>query len=672
MSREPSRAFHLGIGLFILLAGAVAWRYNGVEGPHALALVAALAGWLGLFSAAALGVGAPLWRWASGEPLGSSASWSVAATAGAAGLAAIAGALGSVGLLRPLVLLVVLLVAATSGLIALARSGPAAPPRPPPVPALVLAFVAVATFLAVATPSPFYDQVHYHLAFPERWLRSGTIEVFPRHSYSYLAANMGLLYCYGLAGPGIWAAQALHWWTGLVAALAAFGIARSIGAGPAGAFWAAAFVAATPSFLLSSTWAASDLGVAAFGAAGCLMVLAATGGGPRRGPAWYTLAGLLGGAAFGCKYVGATAAIVPAGLILAGALAADWRARAGAAAGIQRLLAWGAGVVVALLPWAARNAWLTGNPIHPFLPGLFARFVPAGEVETAARAAAGIAGEAHAGGEWLAALSLRTFDAVGAAGWIGPLWITLLPLWAARLLFGRRSPRSVLLALGVLAGIFGWTRFHQLGRYLLPVLVLAAAGIGAAWEQVLAATGGMLRRAILALVTFLLLWSVQGGLSEELFTRVACTFGRSDPRRLLERYVTYWPALPIVNEQLPEDARLLLVGEPRAFRLERDVVVEDPFREPYLVELAEQSASGPEIAATLRRRGITHLLVNQAEAARIGKLRRVDAYFADAGPQELERLGAFFDGCLELVGEAGAVRVSRVAEVCRPVPPPAR
>jgi hypothetical protein len=666
VSRVGSTWGPLGVGLFIALAGGVAWGYSGLEGPHALALLIALAGWLSLFTLAAIGLGAPLARRVSGEPLAGLESWVVAAASGAVALAAVAGTLGAIGLLAPAALLAVLLAAAAGGAVVVVKARPSLPARLPALPAAVLAFGAIVTLLAVATPSPFYDQVHYHLAFPERWLRSGRIEVFPRHSYSYLAANMGLLYTYALAGPGVWAAQAIHWWMGLLATCGAFAIARKIGAGREGAAWAVAFIVATPSFLLSSTWAASDLAVAAFGATGCLMVLDAVAPEKRRGARWYVLAGLLCGAAFGSKYVALTSVALPAALILMGALLATFIRGGDRSGGVLRLVAWGGGMSAAILPWAARNAWLTGNPVHPFLASVFGRFHPDQEIAAVAHAAAGIAGSADEGASLLATLTLRTFEPQGAAGWIGPLWLILLPLWIVALVFGKRTPRAVALAVGVATGIAAWTQFHQLGRYLLPLLVLAAAGIGMAWEQMQSAVTGTLRRATVVLVAFVMLWSIQGGLSEAVFTRISCTFGRSDPRQFLERYVTYWAALPIVNERLPEDARILLVGEPRSLHLDRDVVVEDPFHKPYLIEVAEVSSSGPEMAALLRERGITHVLYNEQEAARIARMRDQPGYFAGASAPVTARLQEFLGGCLVLVEEAKPVRVYRVDASCRP------
>jgi hypothetical protein len=246
----------LVLALFLVLAAAVAVAYSRIEPPLGIVLSALLCGWLALFTLAALGPGSAVWRVVAGGRLDRPTAWPIAIAAGAAILAAVAGALGACGLLGPIALWSVLLGSAAWGALVLVRE------RPRPSLGLgwgvlgAAGLLGAVTLLAAATPSPFYDQVHYHLAFPERWLREGRIVVYPRQSYSYLAANMGLLYTYALAGPGVWAAQTLHWWMGGLTAWGVHAMSREIGADDRGAAWASALVLATPAFLLTSTWAA--------------------------------------------------------------------------------------------------------------------------------------------------------------------------------------------------------------------------------------------------------------------------------------------------------------------------------------------------------------------------------------------------------------------------------
>lgn len=664
MSGVSGPAARIAVGLFLAFLGSVAWGYSRVEGPHAIVLLAALVIWLVGFSLATIGLGAPLWRWVSGQPLGRPDSWLVAAATGAAGLMLVTGVLGAAGVLQGPVLLITMGVGAVVGAFELRRAKLGSPPGVIPLtPGIVLGLGALLTLLAVATPSPFYDQLHYHLAFPERWLASGGIDVFPRHAYSFLPANMGLLYTYALAGPGVWGAQAIHWWMGLVAVASASLLARRIGAGASGGAWAAALLVATPSVLLCATWAASDLGVAAFGGVAALMAIDPVARERERGPTWYALCGALCGIAFGCKYLALATVAVPVGVILAGAalLAAMRAGRVRPALAI--VFPWASGLSLVVLPWTLRNTILTGNPVYPFYAEAFDGLFGSPLLEVAGQAAQRIA-PAETSSAIAAGLSLRTFEPLGAAGLIGPLWLMLIPLWLGLLLFGKREKAGLLLAASALTGIVVWSQFRQLGRYLLPVLVPAAAGIGLTLERTLASISPTLRRGLVVLLGFVMLWSLQGGVSELTFKRISCTFGRSDTREMLERHVSYWPALDVVNHELPADAKLLLVGESRALHLERSVVLEDPFRTPYLLELARGAASFGEMSRSLRKDGITHVLYNEHEADRIARMGRRPGYFSDAQGEVQIRLQTFLSDCLELIQTAGPVRVYRLGESC--------
>jgi len=86
-----------------------------------------------------------------------------------------------------------------------------------------------------------------------------------------------------------------------------------------------------------------------------------------------------------------------------------------------------------------------------------------------------------------------------------------------------------------------------------------------------------------------------------------------------------------------------MVGEPRVYGLDRAFVVEDPFHNPLLVEIADTSTSPAEIAARLRQIGVTHLLFNHAEAQRIAAAEKRERYLECANAEAEMRLGRFFD-----------------------------
>lgn len=639
--------------------GAVLVRYEQVQSVEPVVAILLFVGWVTLFSLACLGAGYAPWLACGGDGSRPTA-FLVAAGLGCSVLVTAALVLSLLGLFRPVPLGIVLSVATVMGGKVLwgrreELRRPGVPRRLLPF-AAIIAVVAVGTLLVTATASPFYDQFHYHLGFPYQWLRGGSIEVFPRHSYSYFPAAMGTLFAYPLHALGAWSAQAIHWWTGALAVLATGALAGRLG-GPRAAVVAAAIVAATPSVIQVSTWAAADLGVTAFAALAWLLVAENWRSAPpvERPGVWLAV-GTLAGLAAASKILALTTVAAPAFVV--SLLATPRRARAVAG----RLALLGAGLAVTVGPWTARNLVVSGDPLYPFGSAYAARLMQADKSAEEALASRIVAGEA--GARTPAALAtLGTFRPEGDAGAIGPLYLALLPLavWSA---VRDRRRGAALLALGMTLAIAGWAVGPPRGRYLLPVLPLLAALGAAGWRHAVAAAPRRARVPLAILLLATLGWSAAGGASLLEMRRLACTMGVADGDELMRRYVTYWPAIRPVNTVLPADAKLLLVGESRPYLLDRDLLVEDPFRKPLLVELAEATSSPREMAAILRQRGVTHLLVNPQEGRRIAVMNGRITYLEPHDEASAGRLVAFLTGCVESVITAPPVEVLALTE-CR-------
>jgi hypothetical protein len=650
-SRWPTAAASLA---GIAWIGLVLWRYQEVQSPEPLVAVALVTGWLFVLTLACAGAGAPLWRLAVQRAAASLAEVVVVLALGAGALAAVAGLLGTLGLLQPWALLLVLAGLAGLGGREMWRGRAAwrlAVPRGARVPVALVAVCALLTLLTAVTPSPFYDQLHYHLAFPFHWLRDGHLTVFPRHAYSFFPATHGLLYAYALAALGAAAAQAVHWWMGALAVAGVGALAASL-RGPRAGWWAAALLATTPSLLLLATWAAADLAVLAFMVAALLLVrLASTDAKLAASPSPWLLAGTTVGLAVGCKYLAGLTVAVPVGV--ATLLV---RVPRGGLGPVRRSALVVAGAVAALAPWLARNVAATGDPVYPFLPELFASGIAAHGLTDVARVASMIPGTGweHPTASQLA--TLTTFAPIGDAGAIGPFYLSLLPIAAWAAWRGRRTFAGVLAATAV-AAVAGWAVGPPTGRYLLPALVPLAVLAGAGVQRCIAALSRPSRAWLAGLLAAVATWSALGGTTPFELARLACTLGRGSADEIMARYASYWPAVRIVNERLPADARVLLVGESRVMYLDRDVAVDDPFMTPLLVTLAESLPSGAAVAAELAHQGVTHVLFNRRESARIAELNGRQEYLAPLSPAGRDRLGEFFSRCLTPVASAGAVEV---------------
>jgi hypothetical protein len=562
---------------------------------------------------------------------------------GTAVLAAAAGLLGFAHILGPFTLLVVLGGFCCHGALRIFRQDSVlfTAKRPAPNWVWIVVVIAGGVSLAAATTfAPFYDQWHYHLAFPYHWLRTGSLVTFPRQAYSFFPSNMGLIYVYGLAGPGAWAAQIAHWWMGALTAAGAASIAKRLGAPADGQVLAAAVFLATPSVVQLGALAGADLGVAAFstGAVIALLRMHSDPGYPIR---WAMTSGAFAGFAAGAKYLAIASVVVPT------AVAAALIAFSGAAKGAPRahrpwrsVLAFVIAVAVVVGPWLVRNAVQTGNPVYPYFADVFARF-SGGLPGTDDQVAAGIGNFSITGRTLVTALTLGTFDRRGHAGDIGPAHLWLLPLICLFVWRHRRDPATMVVFAVLILGIAIWASGPPLGRYLLPPLALSAALAGVAWKEIVTPLGTPIRQIFGGLLLLVLLANCNPIRGEYLRDQLACFLGLQTDEEYLQLNCTQLEAFRTANEELPAEARVLLVGEPRAYGIDRDIVVEDQFRKPLLVEIAEQSSSPTEIKKRLRSLGITHLLWNGAEAQRIAFAEERTDFLACSSAEARARLDQF-------------------------------
>ncbi len=86
---------------------------------------------------------------------------------------------------------------------------------------------------------------------------------------------------------------------------------------------------------------------------------------------------------------------------------------------------------------------------------------------------------------------------------------------------------------------------------------------------------------------------------------------------------------PIVwmNENLPSDAKVLYVGESRAYYAKQPVVWSTAFDQHPFTAMSNEAKTTEELLTALRSRGITHVYVNFAE---LDRLRRGYNYMVDA------------------------------------------
>lgn len=506
-------------GVLLGVGGASVWSGLAAVGYVALSSGVAAAAWV--LGAVGLGVVArPLYGRARGVG-GAADRLALRASAGIALSAWLAHALGALGLLgaaacaAPTAAGLVLLLAMPE------RGGGRAlwalVVRAPWWSLCALALAGGVGLVASSTPpgqlwsseGNGYDVLNYHLLLPKAWLEGGRISSLESNVYSFLpsAAESSFTQLAGWlawltgersvgAGEGftVYAGAMLHALVTGAGALVTGVVARRLAlAGGVGArrssrvgWCAAAGVGATPWVVVVGSLAYSE-GFVLVSIAGSMLAAVSLGGGRWRCRS--ALGGLLAGSACAAK---------PTALVMAFPAAAAvylWRER-------RRRWLWaslvGAGAASAvLMPWAARNIAASGNPVFPYLTGVFGAGHWTGEQVQRWATAHG----ESAGPLGRVALLLSPDRGLAHAQWSLTPWLALacavLALSSGRL----RGPTAVV-ASGLALSVVGWLSVgHVQSRFLVGSaaamgvlaglgLARASGGGGRAWWAVRAAIAG--------------------------------------------------------------------------------------------------------------------------------------------------------------------------------------
>ncbi len=648
-----------GLALAALVLGVafVLWRADAAEGFGPFAGIVAGAVWIVVWALAVLGSGRPLVRRLTGHGDRDWESEVLAMIAGTAVLVASAAGLSVVGLFRPWPMLITVLAWAVAGVVDIVR-------RPMPRPAIDLRVgpligLAGVTALIATVVSPFYDQWHQHLGFPWIWLQSGSIHSLPHDWYSFMPVNSSLLYAFGLDTLGPWSAQILHWWSGVVTVLAVALLANRSGTRSSG-IWAIWIFATTPVILHLATTAGSDLVLAMF-AAGAWITLLKTREDGARPARWWAFSGVCVGLAVGTKYIALGTVAIPlaVGTVI---LHRPWSRETSIRSLFRHSSIAFATAAATFSPWAIRNLLATGNPLFPFANEVFARTLrlPA---DTSSGFSATLSGLTTSFHHIVSGLDLGSFSAsIDGFPSIGFAYIALV-LVAVMWPQIHRLPGVTALAAGVLSGVGFWLMTMHVSRYLVPVLVPAAAVLGGSMASLRDRIPSGLRSAVIVAVAVVIAVNLAGTVTPIGYQRLGSALGVVPIDSVLARWVSSTPAFEPVAA-LDKEALVFMVAEARALGFDRPVVFSDPYRDPWLLDLARESQGAEDLADRLAQMGVTHVLANRWEAARSAKLRGNDRFFVVRAAAVGDRLADFCGRCLDPFWSGSGLYLYRLVPDC--------
>jgi len=504
----------------------------------------------------------------------------------------------------------VLLAAARVELAATIRRCPLGWPALFASPAIALLLVACAQPPGAiwASEAHDYDSLAYHLQLPREWLAMGAIRPLEHNVYSFLPSYMEAAFTQLMAmrpsGPlegsmsPLFSAHLLH---ALMALASACVVGRFVSerVGEGAGRWALSVMVSVPWVGVVSSLSYNEMAVVLCASGALIAMFDAALSPVRKG----VLIGFLMGVAVCVKPSAMFGLAVPVGagmLVLANRR--TWAK-----------LFFAAGVVgaVTLVPWLVRNALHSGNPVFPFFTDIF------GTAHWTQEQAARWAGAHRAN----AGIGERLMMLAGERGFGHRQWGIFAPAAAigllATLISSRTRRTATVLAVILAAQIIAWLSVgHLQSRFLLPTVPIAAAIVAMSVRT----TRARLMEVMLALVVLVLgALSITNYLGER---RNNPNWALIPGARVFTESLTDDPysttPAAYIRSALPEDARVLLVGDSAALYFPDSAFAHSTWDNSPFGDALEQANGeiGPAITA-LRDAGFTHALVNRDEIARL-------------------------------------------------------
>ncbi len=504
-------------------------------------------------------------------------------------------------------------------------------------------FILVNLFLALVfalTPPTGWDGLQYHLILPKLALEQGRFSPPPDNVSLNYPALVEMLFLAAMGMKSDVAAQVVHW-TFLVLTLGA-GLAFAARYFSWRVGWlAAALLVAVPSILLISTYAYNDAALMVYTITALFWTLRAIETQRARD---FVLAGALAGFALGEKY---TALFIPLAL---GAIVL-FQNRLPTRRALTQALMLGLAALILGIAWYLRNFFFVGNPIYPFVFG--GLYWDAWRANWYARFGSGL---------WNAPLELllvpwtatvKGFQGGDFDATIGALLLALLPFNllkrdATQKNFPLRAAWFLIAAL-FLFWMLGIAQSKLLWQTRLlfpafPLLAIFAAEGFQRLAQISLPQFSIQRFAALVLGLGLSLSVVSNGLATLRARPFDVLLGIETRGEFLARNLgAHYAVAQWVNANLPPDARIVVLWEPRTYYIERAVqpdAILDKFAHLQFLYNGDADA----IVNAWRRAGYTHALLY-----REGLNAMLQSEYDPIGKAEMQTLAALEKNHLRLV-----------------------
>ena len=472
--------------------------------------------------------------------------------------------------------------------------------------AIILPFL-FSFLLTLVPPFEAFDALLYHLAQPARILQDGGLRAVDNATFWFPSLSENV-YLWALAMRSERAAQMIHLAWGTLSVLLLWRWAVKVWDVEIGRK-VLLLLATIPSLPMLASWAYADMTLVFYG---CATLYSLTFYRYTTSPVWLWIAGMMAGLAMGVKYTSFTIPLTSGLLIL------FWRRRKITEA-VTHAAHFSIIALIVAIPWYARNAILMGNPFYPFV--FLGRYWDSFRNAWYANAGTGIGWEPLQIFLLPLNATLGYQDANFFDGRIGSLFLILAPftLWILSIGARQDSDRGLSLqTIGFFATVsfaawtFGVINSAALwqARLLLPALIPFAIPTALGWDAIRHLDTPRVRISFLvnALIAAVIALTIfDNGIFVLQRNPLAVAFGAQSRAQYIARINPSYGALIHSMAELPEDAQVYSLFEPRSYGLPRsiqpDAIVSNFAHDLYLY------GTPSVIIEHWKQEGYTHILV---------------------------------------------------------------
>ncbi|MBA7510164.1 hypothetical protein ES705_02139 [subsurface metagenome] len=503
------------------------------------------------------------------------------------------------------------------------KTNPAAPPGTRfsfvylPILILLGIFVTV-NFIMSFTPELFYDSLVCHLGVPNYYVIKHKILEMPYRVSSHYPSNMQMLYTMALLLKEEGLPKLLHFSSGILCLGAIFSFSKRYLNHHVGIIACAIFYS-IPILAMNSWVAGNDITLSYFFILSIYALinyfsLETSSVNNGRGFKWFILSAIFSGIAMGSKY---TSVFTFFGIVVLIFCYEYFKMKKKIPKVTKQILIFSVIVVAIMSPWLIKNMIHTGNPVYPVLYKWFGgeNLIVRSDSITMPKGLQSLKLKEFFLSPWT--LTMKGQDSMT---FIGPMFLLFAPF-----VFLIKKKRNIINYL-ILSFVFSyilWGMGTFKYRYLLPAFsalsIVIAYGLVTLCEKIPKYLGKLIPIVFaIFLGTNLCSILMIMHFSYNPFNVLTGLETRDHYLSLTRPGYPYpsYKAYKYINENLPLDAKIMIIGEAKIHYIKRDFISNNVHNLTPVVEWTKMSKNGDELYKKIREEKITHILINTFEATR--------------------------------------------------------